>query len=367
MSVNEVTSVLILALGATCLAADDQPVFPSWVYPCPKVTSAPTIDGEVDDAAYQNAPVAGGFIDYHNPTKYVTPTTTFQAVHDGTTVYFAMRCEEPEMDEIEILETLGRDSRIAGGETTEFFLDPKHDHKLYFQWIVSLYRDIYDAQGLNPGWDSQIDFAVHRDRDYWSVELAVPVSEIGLAKLEQWQVLGFRVCRNRWRSLETGRWWSSWSFGGFHSASTYDHLVICDETGTISQAKLDELMPRFRWDNDAKTGPVLLAAAKGPGGESFAELAQKSLEEVRNDVEELEAAAGFLTQRAREMQARLAKMHEQAKDLNAGTYPVFMLGRDALKKAADSAYWSSRKAARLEVLGAEAAQPDNSAIWKPTE
>ena len=132
-------------IGTTCFAEQKAPAFPSWVYPCPKTTSPPTIDGKNDDAAYRNAPVAGGFIDYHRPTQYIKPTTTFQVVHDGKTLYFAFHCEEPEIAELKLQAPKGRDAIASVGETVEVFIDVNHDHDDYYQWIVGLNRDLYDA------------------------------------------------------------------------------------------------------------------------------------------------------------------------------------------------------------------------------
>ena len=106
--------VLVATTRAVC-ADDPKPSYPSWVYPCPKVTTAPTIDGKLGDSAYRSAPVAGGFIDFHRPSQYVKPPTTFQVAHDGKTLYFALRCEEPEIAVLEQDDPRGRDAVAAIG------------------------------------------------------------------------------------------------------------------------------------------------------------------------------------------------------------------------------------------------------------
>jgi hypothetical protein len=345
------TVVLLLATVAHAAEQAPQPAFASWVYPCPKVTSAPTIDGKLDDDAYSSAPIAGGFVDYHNPSQYIKPTTTFQVAHDGKTLYFAFRCEEPQMADLEARKPRGRDAVAAIGETVEIFLDLNHDHDSYHQWIISLNRDLYDADRTDKSWDSQVNFAVHRGNAHWGMEIAIPLEQVGLkGPLQTWHVSGFRVCRNRWRSLESGRWWSSWSAGGFHDPSTYDHLVICDEEGLIPQEKLAELMPVFRRDNDQKTGPVLVAAATGPNGESFAELGRRKAQRLETHLTQLEQVVTILRERAGVLRTAVNDLHGQAEALNAGTYPVFSLEVDRMVGQTEDAFWASRKQALMQML-----------------
>jgi len=349
------TRILVaLAVAALCAgptAAEQKPVYPSWVYPCPRIATAPVIDGKLDDPAYRQAPVAGGFVDYHHPSQYLKPTTTFQVVHDGEFLYFAFHCEEPEIAELEARDPRGRDAVAAIGETVEIFVDLNHSHDNYYQWIVSLNQDIYDAHRLDKSWDSGVRYAVHRGEAHWGAEIVIPLKEIGLKKpLETWHVTGFRVCRNRWRALETGRWWSSWSAGGFHDPKTYDHLVICDETGLIPPDRLDELMPTFRRENEEKTGPVLVAAATGPNGESFADLGGALTARANTHLAELERMTDILREQAAVLRKRMDDLDGQAPSLNAGTYPVFSLDIDRLIEQTEAAFWASRKQALMQML-----------------
>ena len=327
----------------------DETEFSSWVYACVKVPTPPKIDGLLDDAVYRRAPVAGGFIDYHNPWKYVQPTTTFQIVHHGNSLYFAVRCEEPELEKIEPRPAKDRDAVLAIGETVELFIDPQHDHDDYYQWIPSIHGDLYDAHRSDLTWDSEVNFATARGDGFWSIEFELPLSQIGLDRLKQWQVMGVRVCRNRW--LKSSKYWSSWSFGGFHEPAGYDHLVICDESGEIPEEKLSELMPIFRDTIKKKNGPVLIARSTGTSGESFSSLGEVAVRRAERRLAELEAMAAILQRRADELRGRLSTLRDQTPTLGPGTYPVFVLGTDALVRDVESSYWASRKEALLAILG----------------
>ena len=182
------------------------------------------------------------------------------------------------------------------------------------------------------------------------MEMAIPLEQVGLTgSLKTWHVAGLRVCRNRWRSLETGRWWSSWSAGDVHDPKSYDHLAICEEHGRIPEAHLAELMPTFRHDNE-KTGPVLVVAATGPGGESFAELGRRKARWVETHSAELEQVVAILQKRAVALRTTVDGLHDQAATLNAGTYPVFSLEVDRIVKQTEEAFWASRKEALVGML-----------------
>lgn len=344
-------AIVLLASSVADAQQEEKPIFPSWVYPCPRAATPPKIDGKLDDPVYARAPVAGGFIDYHNPTKYVTPPTTFQIVHHGNSLFFAVRCEEPEVDDISDRPPKGRDAVLAIGETVEVFLDPTHGHNNYYQWIPSIQGDLYDANRLDQSWDSTVHFKTLRGDGEWTMEMEIPLGQIGLQGLTQWQIVGLRVCRNRW--IQSSKYWSSWSAGGFHDAKTFDHLVICDESGEIPEDQIEALMPEFRRENDSKVGPVLVARSTGPGGETFANLGSQAVGKARRRLAEIEAMAAFLQKKAQTLRGELSAMEEKAPKLHAGSYPVFVLDNDELLKRIEAAYWTSRTDALLHLISSQ--------------
>ena len=59
--------LLLLTFVGTIQAADS---FPIQVCPCPKTGSAPMLDGKLDDAVWQDAPVAAGFTVFKFDPKF---------------------------------------------------------------------------------------------------------------------------------------------------------------------------------------------------------------------------------------------------------------------------------------------------------
>src|SRR3954466_6812396 len=63
-----------------------------------RVTTAPAIDGDLSDAAWQSAPEFTGFTQ-HDPddTKPPTMRTSIRVVYDDKAIYFGARMDDPEL------------------------------------------------------------------------------------------------------------------------------------------------------------------------------------------------------------------------------------------------------------------------------
>src|SRR4030042_409976 len=105
-------AVLLLALGLPVLAADS---FPINVYPCPKTDAAPVLDGKLDDAVWQQAPVVSGF-------------TVFQT----------------------------------------------HQPDLHYHLAFNPAGSLYDGEREATVWSSNAQVVTCLGGDFWSAELAVP-------------------------------------------------------------------------------------------------------------------------------------------------------------------------------------------------
>ena len=54
-----VAGALLLVIAPCALGAGDD--YAIYVYPCPRTTQSPVIDGVLDDACWEEAPAVGGF------------------------------------------------------------------------------------------------------------------------------------------------------------------------------------------------------------------------------------------------------------------------------------------------------------------
>ena len=170
---------------------------------------APTVDGRLDDAVWQTAPVATDFVQSRpRPGAPATFRTEARVAFDDAAVYVAVRCFDPHPDSI----------------VAPF---PRRDDETRSDWVfveIDTRRDRRTALsfGVNPR-GAQVDGVFTNDRDYdaawnavwsavartdsagWTAEYRIPLSQLGIAGTPG-APLGFNVYRYVPRLGESSNW-----------------------------------------------------------------------------------------------------------------------------------------------------------------
>ncbi|MBR7139915.1 MAG: DUF4838 domain-containing protein [Lentisphaeria bacterium] len=144
----------------------------------------PVIDGKEDDPVWKNAPK-----NYLLPwmKDFTEVHTWFKAAQDKNNIYFFVRCDEPDMKGI-IADQKGPDNNdIWRDSDVEFFLNGSGDRQSYGQIMVNSNGETYDAwcsvKGSSaihdPKWDSKAELRTFKGKDYWTVEIRFPLSQLG--------------------------------------------------------------------------------------------------------------------------------------------------------------------------------------------
>jgi ketosteroid isomerase-like protein len=191
---------LLLLLGARTASADPPK---DWVgdwarmkgivprgYVCYQAEHSPTIDGRLDDSAWQQVPWTEDFVDIEGVRRPKPRLRTrAKMLWDAEYFYLAAELEEPHT-----WGTLTKhDSVIFNDNDLEFFIDPDGDNHEYYEfeinalntsWDLFLPRPYKDGGRADNGWDIPgLKTAVHvtgtlndsSDRDTgWAVEIALP-------------------------------------------------------------------------------------------------------------------------------------------------------------------------------------------------
>ena len=158
-------------------------------YRAPKAAAAPVIDGQLDDAAWEKAPVAQLKGSYDGrPTQL---RTLARVTWDDQFVYLAFDCEDPDA-----WGTLTkRDDPIYNEEVVEAFFDANGDGRTYNELQVSPNNVQFDAAFVAyrsdleaaKAWQSSFTTAVKvtgtvndpSDQDErWTAEMRIPISEL---------------------------------------------------------------------------------------------------------------------------------------------------------------------------------------------
>jgi len=340
----------VLLLGSA-LAADEYPIK---VYPCPRLSPAPTIDGALNDPCWAKAPVVSGFTRYNKP-KLMEVQTSLRVGYDEKWLYFGVHCDEPNAAKLTPA-AAGRDSHgCFRGETVEVFLDPTHNHADYYQFAVNLAGSFYDSRQHDASWNSTAKLATKVVKEGWELELAIPWKEVGIEAPKPGMVVGFNVCRDRYAG--GGREWSNWSqtMANFHDPARFGHLVL-----SPTEEMLGKVAPEVR--KGGRRGPILVFTSEGAAGRAYLAMAREALKAVDAQIATLEAGAANelsddfrkeIADRLEVVRAKLAPLRERiaaAKALDAAEWTRLSISLTRLRSILDQLVWDARLAALLKAI-----------------
>ncbi|NLD43854.1 MAG: hypothetical protein GX657_10200 [Chloroflexi bacterium] len=211
-------------------------------YVCFRTATPITVDGRLDEEAWQRAPLAMLREDLSGDAP--RQPTTMQAVWDDTYLYVAFHCEDKDIWGI----TTERDQPIFKQEVVEVFLDDDRDGIGYVEIEVSPLNAVLDLFMLNRDdvrkpmfcWDCEglrsavvVDGDPHRrgtDDRSWTVEIAIPFDEMLTAPHippqpgDVWRANFYRIDR-----AEDGDEYSAWSptfRRNYHTPKRFGRLVF---------------------------------------------------------------------------------------------------------------------------------------------
>lgn len=170
------------------------------------VGEAPTIDGLLNDPAWDEVPWGGEGFRQNQPDAGAPASvvTKFKILYDAKNLYIAFKCLDPEPDKI-----VRRMSRRDGfdGDFVEINIDSYYDKRSAFSFTSSVSGVKGDEYVSNNGdnWDASWDpiwyLKTSIDNEGWIAELRIPLSQLRFADKEE-HVWGFQVMRHLFRKQE---------------------------------------------------------------------------------------------------------------------------------------------------------------------
>ena len=197
-----------------------------------RATSAPTIDGRLDDAAWGTAPIGRDFVqrapDVMQPA---TQRTEVRVLYDDAALYVAMRMFDGAPDSI--VAPLARRDTDPYSDWAELSIDGYLDRRTAFRFMVNpagVQRDALvsgdDLFTEDIGWDAVWASATRRDSAGWTAELRIPLSQLRF---------GVGAGASRW-GLQAGR------FLARRNERSYWSPIVPTVPGYVSQfGTLDEV------------------------------------------------------------------------------------------------------------------------------
>ena len=144
-----------------------------------RVDTAPIIDGALSDEIWQQVEWYGDFRVVDTPEKSADPPTSFTTVHDGTTLFIAIRADEPQLADVK-LET---DAALFGSvvdDRLEIFIDTTGQGNQYLQLFVNSAGLSSRRLGDIRNEAFRLDLAVGSNQSGWTMAAAIPLADLPL-------------------------------------------------------------------------------------------------------------------------------------------------------------------------------------------
>jgi hypothetical protein len=175
------------------------------------------IDGRLDDAAWQQAPVASDFTQsYPNPGQKPTDRTEVRVLYDNDALYVGVRMYDAHPDSI-AAQLARRDASGIYSDWLHLIIDSYHDRRTAFRFSVNprgVEKDVYtyDDGNEDVNWDAVWDVGTRIDSLGWVAEYKIPLSQLrfGAARNDTDRTWGIQVMRDVARRNERDSW-SPWT------------------------------------------------------------------------------------------------------------------------------------------------------------
>lgn len=186
------------------------------VLPAMKVESPPTIDANLNDECWINAPMAVNFTDRNNNGNYAKNQTIVKLVYTDNAIYTAwyLYDDQPE----NIIASVKKDQvRLYGDDWISFTIDPFHTHQFsdrsFFmvnpigsKFVNNPPQYVYRSEIPNL-WNVAADIV----NEGWIVEMEIPWKMLNYPSKTEPLVMGINFDRWQERTGENS-WWSNVGF-----------------------------------------------------------------------------------------------------------------------------------------------------------
>jgi len=181
-----------------------------------KTNQVPRIDGNLNDAAWQQAPIASDFMQY-SPAygAPVSAKTEVRILYDNEALYIgAYLYDDPSLIRKQITARDGEQQQDV--DFFSVFVDTYNDQQNGFQFLVTTANVQTDAKlttTANPGfnqygdktWDAVWESQVRMKKDGWTVEIKIPYISLRFSKKDV-QTWGLQFLRYMRRKNEQNFW-----------------------------------------------------------------------------------------------------------------------------------------------------------------
>lgn len=143
----------------------------------PKTTSAPAIDGKLNDSVWQNAAQVSGFVIAGKGTLGRLPVTA-QLLYDDRALYVGMTIPYDSKPALRGMQR-PRDGAAWSDDAVEILLDPGPSGKDFHQIVVNYLGSLYDAKNNDTTWTADLQARTYVGDRGWTAEVAIVFASLG--------------------------------------------------------------------------------------------------------------------------------------------------------------------------------------------
>lgn len=203
-------TVILLCNLQLILAQDNPTSYPKRSYTTKAIESEspPTIDGELNDAAWNLVEWTTDYIEFQ-PDVGTPPTeqTKMKIIYDEKNLYIAFRCYQADPSTIE--KRMGRRDDFPG-DWVEINIDSYNDDRTAFSFTASVSgvksdEFVSDNGNFDESWNPIWYLDTKIDDEGWTAEMRIPLSQLRFGN-EQEQIWGLQSTRRYFNNEERSVW-----------------------------------------------------------------------------------------------------------------------------------------------------------------
>lgn len=174
-----------------------------------QITEAPTIDGLLDDRAWQQASPLSGFVQAEPlEGQSASESTEVRILYDDEAIYVGVLCHDSDPSQIVTTDTR-RDAGLGDQDSFQIIFDTFRDQQNGFVFGTNAAGVQYDAQVRDQGqasssWDGSWEVRTRMGETGWTAEFRVPLRTLRYGPAPQ--TWGVNFFRNIQRTRERTYW-----------------------------------------------------------------------------------------------------------------------------------------------------------------
>lgn len=187
------------------------------------LASPPVLDGRIEAEEWA---AVGGTAGFHrlDTEEFLADAPEVLIGFDDRALYLGLTVPLPE-GRLPRTETRSRDGSVWSDDAIEIFLDPNHDHRTSYQFVVNAAGVQADLLNQDLSWNGEWSARTSVAPGAWSLEVAIPWATLGLEGPPESEGIGFNL---GWDCQSPRPVIGSWVplTGSFHQPERFGHLLL---------------------------------------------------------------------------------------------------------------------------------------------